>query len=106
MRTYCAARSDHVKTWSPYGLRGLSVYCITNFFTAVSESTLRMTAGDACGKPLLQTRNARPYGFVQFSFVRWYAFITGRRGAVPYKICALFFHKSNIGERAGSRRPA
>ena len=70
MRTWCAARSDHVETWVslrfghvrvltphrgvihypraaslPYGLRGLSVYCITKFFTAVSESTLRMTAG-------------------------------------------------------------
>ena len=65
VRTYCAARSDHVKTWSPFGLRGLSVYCITNFFTAVSESTLRMTAGEVFRWALVaddQTRKrGRPY---------------------------------------------
>ena len=34
------------KTWSPFGIRGLSVYCITKCFTVVSKSTLRMTARD------------------------------------------------------------
>ena len=90
---YCAARSDHVETWVslrfghvrvltphrgvihypraaslPYGLRGLSVYCITKFFTAVSESTLRMTAGGC---------------------LRW-AFVFGTSKPVPYRFCAGF----------------
>ncbi|MBQ8213477.1 MAG: hypothetical protein IJZ80_05645, partial [Clostridia bacterium] len=35
--------------------------------------------------------------------MRCSSIVTGRRGAVPYKACALSVSKSNTGEQAGSR---
>ena len=50
-------------------------------------------------------RGAVPYSVCAVFVCVAVCVFSGRRGAVPYKICALFFHRTNIGDFSGSRWP-